>query len=214
MRAHVLCVQGSAVVCVKRCRPLWPGEHDGPATAGCATRGRRVASHGVRCIVLGSIAGRRCAFDRESLSDALVRYCSRVLTRVAPRAMTQWQHDGSGKSQVRCPRARATPVFRTRPLSSRERPRETRAAPRGARGEAGRKRTRTRPHTERGHTQTAEALCWLGWRGPVATRLHHARLLECLPVGPGRQRSADSEKHDRARHDLFNSVATIADPGR
>ena len=51
---------------------------------------------------------------------------------------------------------RATPVFRTRPLSSRERPRETRAAPRGARGEAGRKRTRTRPHTERGHTQTAE----------------------------------------------------------
>ena len=112
-------------------------------------------SHGVRCIVLGSIAGRRCAFDRESLSDALVRYCSRVLTRVAPRAMTQWQHDGSGTSAP-CPRARATPVFRTRPLSSRERPRETRAAPRGARGEAGRKRTRTRPHTERGHTQTAE----------------------------------------------------------
>ena len=122
-------------------------------------------------------------------------------------------HDGS-VARVRCPRARATPVFRTRPLSSRERPRETRAAPRGARGEAGRKRTRTRPHTERGHTQTAEALCWLGWRGPVATRLHHARLLECLPVGPGRQRSADREKHDRARHDLFNSVATIADPGR
>ena len=182
-----------------------------------ATR-RDAVSHGVRCIVLGSIAGRRCAFDRESLSDALVRYCSRVLTRVAPRAMTQYEGERSGKCAVRgpraMPRARATPVFRTRPLSSRERPRETRAAPRGARGEAGRKRTRTRPHTERGHTQTAEALCWLGWRGPVATRLHHARLLECLPVGPGRQRSADSEKHDRARHDLFNSVATIADPGR
>ena len=117
-------------------------------------------SHGVRCIVLGSIAGRRCAFDRESLSDALVRYCSRVLTRVAPRAMTQYEGERSGKCAVRgpraMPRARATPVFRTRPLSSRERPRETRAAPRGARGEAGRKRTRTRPHTERGHTQTAE----------------------------------------------------------
>lgn len=181
---------------------------------GTGVQREDAGSHGVRCIVLGSIAGRRCAFDRESLSDALVRYCSRVLTRVAPRAIYAMRGSTTEVARVRCPRARATPVFRTRPLSSRERPRETRAAPRGARGEAGRKRTRTRPHTERGHTQTAEALCWLGWRGPVATRLHHARLLECLPVGPGRQRSADSEKHDRARHDLFNSVATIADPGR
>ena len=99
-------------------------------------------SHGVRCIVLGSIAGRRCAFDRESLSDALVRYCSRVLTRVAPRAMTQWQHDGSGTSALSArarARRRSFAHDRSRHASGparRERPREARGVRPGGRGRA------------------------------------------------------------------------------